>query len=90
MPHYFYLARCGDGSLYAGTCVDIVAREAKHNAGTGAKYTRAHLPVKIIYTEKFELLTEARKRENQLKKYKGNAVFKRLLTEQKSPSSSPV
>ena len=67
MTHYFYLARCGDGSLYAGTCIDIAAREAKHNAGTGAKYTRAHLPVKIIYAEEFALLSEARSREAKVK-----------------------
>ena len=34
MPHFFYLARCADKSLYAGTCVDLDARLEKHNAGT--------------------------------------------------------
>ncbi len=68
MPHYFYLARCADGSLYAGTCVDIAAREAKHNDGTGAKYTRSKRPVKIIYTEEFETLGDARRREIEVKR----------------------
>jgi putative endonuclease len=68
VPHFFYLARCSDGSLYAGTCIDVSAREAKHNDGTGAKYTRARRPVKIIYTETFETLSEARKREAAVKK----------------------
>lgn len=68
MAHYFYLARCGDGTLYAGTCINAQEREAKHNDGTGAKYTRARLPVKIIYTEEFETLSEARKREAAVKK----------------------
>lgn len=67
MPHYFYLARCADGSLYAGTCVNIAEREAKHNDGTGAKYTRSRLPVKIIYHEEFELLRDARRREAEIK-----------------------
>lgn len=69
MPHYFYLARCADSSLYAGTCIDVAEREAKHNDGTGAKYTRSHGPVKIIYTEEFETLSEARKREAEVKKW---------------------
>lgn len=69
MPHHFYLARCSDGSLYAGTCVDLQAREAKHNDGTGAKYTRSRRPVKIVYYEEFSTLGEARKREVQVKKY---------------------
>jgi putative endonuclease len=70
VPHFFYLARCKDGSLYAGTCVDIEKREAKHNDGTGAKYTRSRLPIKIIYTEEFKTLSEARKREAEVKKWK--------------------
>jgi putative endonuclease len=69
MSHYFYLARCADQSLYAGTCVNISEREAKHNDGTGAKYTRSHRPVKIIYFEEFETLSDARKREAEVKKW---------------------
>lgn len=68
MPHYVYLARCADDSLYAGTCIDIAQREAKHNDGTGSKYTRSRLPLKIIYTEEFNTLSEARRRETEVKK----------------------
>lgn len=68
MPHFTYLARCGDGSLYTGTCLDIKARETKHNKGEGAKYTRSKLPIKIVYFEEFLTLPEARKREAQIKK----------------------
>lgn len=66
--HYVYLARCADGSLYAGTCVDVAAREAVHNSGKGSKYTRSRLPLKIIYTEEYGTLSEARKREAAVKK----------------------
>ena len=68
MPHFFYLARCADGSLYAGTCIDVAEREKKHNDGTGAKYTRSRGPVTIIYTETLETLSDARKREAAVKK----------------------
>lgn len=68
MPYFFYLARCSDDSLYAGSCVDLKEREQKHNDGTGAKYTRAHRPVKIIYHESFDTLNEALKREAEVKK----------------------
>ncbi len=67
MAHFFYLARCSDGSLYAGTCINVAEREAKHNDGTGAKYTRSKRPVSIIYTEEFETLSDARKREAEVK-----------------------
>lgn len=69
MPHYFYLARCKDASLYSGTCIDPEEREAKHNDGTGAKYTRSRRPVTIVYTEEFATLGEARKREAEVKKW---------------------
>ncbi len=42
-----YLLRCADNSLYCGITTDIDARIAKHNAGKGAKYTRARLPVEL-------------------------------------------
>lgn len=67
MPYYFYLARCNNTSLYAGSCIDVKKREAAHNKGDGAKYTRAKRPVKIIYTEQFFVLIEARRREAQVK-----------------------
>jgi putative endonuclease len=68
MSHYFYLARCADDSLYAGTCINLEEREAMHNKGKGAKYTRSRLPIRMMYHEQFETLSEARKREAEVKK----------------------
>ncbi len=68
MPHFVYIARCSDDSLYTGTCIDLKAREAKHNCGEGAKYTRSRLPVRFVYSEEFSTLSEARKREAAMKK----------------------
>ncbi|HLD71872.1 MAG TPA: GIY-YIG nuclease family protein [Candidatus Peribacteraceae bacterium] len=70
MLHYFYLARCSDDSLYAGTCLDLAEREGKHNEGKGAKYTRSRRPIRIMYHEEFETLGEARKREAEVKRWK--------------------
>ncbi len=69
MTHFFYLARCDDGSLYAGTCVDLAKREQKHNSGSGAKYTRSRRPVQIVHSEEYESLSEARRRESEVKKW---------------------
>ncbi len=66
---YFYLARCSDGSLYAGVCVDLKQREAAHNAGTGAKYTRGRRPVCIVYSERCTSKSTAMKREHEVKKW---------------------
>ena len=48
-----YVLECGDGSLYTGYTTDVEARVKKHQAGKGAKYTRAHLPVTLLYQEEF-------------------------------------
>jgi putative endonuclease len=69
VSHFFYLARCADGSLYAGTCIDPKERENAHNSGKGAKYTRSRLPVNIIYLEEQPTLSAARKREAEVKRY---------------------
>lgn len=42
-------------------------RLANHQNGTGAKYTRSHKPIKIIYLEEFKSKSEALKREKQIK-----------------------
>ena len=47
-----YLLLCSDGSLYCGATNDMGKRLAKHNAGKGAKYTRARLPVQLIVHSK--------------------------------------
>ncbi len=66
--NYAYLVRCSDNSLYAGWTNDIEKRLKSHNAGTGAKYTRARLPVTLAYLETFDTKSEAMKREAALKK----------------------
>ena len=69
MSFYFYLARCSDNSLYCGSCKDLAAREAKHNAGEGAKYTRSRRPIRMVYSEEFPTLVEAMRREAQVKNW---------------------
>lgn len=38
-----------------------------HNSGKGAKYTRARLPVELIYTEEYDDKIEAQRREYAIK-----------------------
>jgi putative endonuclease len=44
-----YHVRCSDGSIYAGATNDVVRRIAAHNAGHGARYTRARRPVALVW-----------------------------------------
>ena len=65
--HYFYVLECADQTLYAGYTNNIEKRVAVHNAGKGAKYTRARCPVKCIYKELFETKQEAMRAEYAFK-----------------------
>ncbi len=67
--HFFYLLRCSDDSLYAGTCIDPAERLAMHNAGKGSKYVRSRLPATMVYIEEHETLSAARKREAEVKRW---------------------
>lgn len=62
------MVECSDGSLYTGWTTDVEARIAAHNSGSGAKYTRSRLPVKLVYSEELEDRSAALKREAAIKK----------------------
>lgn len=69
MTYYFYMLRCSDNSLYSGITTDLNRRVEEHNSGTSrsAKYTRAKMPVTLVYSEKYETKQAAMKREFQVK-----------------------
>jgi len=69
MPFYAYILRCGDDSYYVGHCKNLEHRVHEHELGEGAKYTREHLPVALVYHERFETEAEAVRRERQLKRW---------------------
>ncbi|MGB6228923.1 MAG: GIY-YIG nuclease family protein [Litorimonas sp.] len=63
-----YMLRCADDTLYTGIARDAAARLAAHNAGRGAKYTRARRPVRIVWTEPAPCRSTASKREYAIKR----------------------
>ena len=66
---FFYIVRCKDNSLYSGITNDLEERLREHNQGTGARYALARRPVTLVYSEKYNDATEARKREVQIKRW---------------------
>lgn len=64
---FVYIVACADGTLYTGWTYDPQARLQRHNTGRGAKYTRARLPVRLVYAEKLADQQAARRREYDLK-----------------------
>ena len=68
---YLYLLECRSGgrmSLYAGISTDPQRRFAEHVAGTGARYTRANRPLRILASRKYPDRAEASRAEAALKK----------------------
>ncbi|QPS70300.1 GIY-YIG nuclease family protein [Lactococcus garvieae] len=55
MKSYFvYVLRCADGTLYCGYTDNVTKRLETHNAGKGAKYTKARRPLELITSVEFD------------------------------------
>ena len=70
MDWYVYILECNDQSLYTGITNDLEKRIIVHNLGKGAKYTKARLPVKLVYKESCKTKSDSLKREFEIKKLK--------------------
>lgn len=65
---FVYILLTKDNTLYCGYTDDVERRFKLHQEGKGAKYTRAHKPVKIVYTKEFPTKSDAQKEECRIKK----------------------
>ena len=65
--NYTYILECKDGTYYTGWTNNLNKRLKDHNDGKGAKYTKARLPVSLIYYEEFQTKQEAMSREYVIK-----------------------
>ena len=68
MAYYVYLVECSDNTYYCGYTINLERRINEHNDSIkGAKYTSGRRPVTLKYYEKYENLSEALKREHEIK-----------------------
>ncbi len=65
---FLYLLECSGGSYYAGITTDVQARFQVHVAGKGARYTRAHPPLRILGFRQYADRSAASRAEWQLKR----------------------
>lgn len=77
MTWHVYMIECEDGSIYTGIAVDVQARFSAHLSGHGAKYTRAHKPVRLLWQQEYADRSTASKIEYRVKAL--SAKDKRLL-----------
>ncbi|MDA8382183.1 MAG: GIY-YIG nuclease family protein [Betaproteobacteria bacterium] len=82
-PWWLYLIECADGTLYAGIAVDVAARYARHAEGKGARYTRAHPPVRVAAMWAYPDRSAASKAEYRLKRL--TAAQKRRIIAGEAP-----
>ena len=66
--NYTYIVKCSDNTFYTGWTNDLKKRIEMHNSGKGAKYTKARLPVELVYYEAFDTKEEAMSREWHIKR----------------------
>ncbi len=65
--YYVYILLCKDKTLYTGITTDPERRLREHREGTGARYTKAHGAVRMIYLEEAEDRASASRREYAIK-----------------------
>lgn len=76
-PAYFVYVLCSDaGITYTGIAKDVDARLARHNASTGARFTRGRGPWRVVHVEGPLAHGDALRRERALKR---DRRFKALL-----------
>lgn len=78
MFYTYILKSITAGKYYIGSCADLEKRLTQHNSGY-VKSTKSCLPWKVVYTEKYSTLSEARKRESHIKSWKKRAAIENLI-----------
>lgn len=66
--YFTYILLTELNTLYCGYTDDVEKRFQAHLEGKGAKYTRSHKPIKIVYQKEFETKSDAMKEERRIKK----------------------
>jgi putative endonuclease len=69
MSAFVYILCCSDGSYYVGSTrgEDVARRLSDHQQGLYDGYTAARLPVTLVWSGEFDLITDAIAFERQLK-----------------------
>ncbi|MEE8360009.1 MAG: GIY-YIG nuclease family protein [Candidatus Omnitrophota bacterium] len=76
--YYTYILENKQGGHYIRSSENLAQRIRKHN-NNSVRSTKKKGPFRLVYKEGFTTRAEARKRENQIKSYKGNSKFRRLI-----------
>ena len=69
MGAFAYMLQCADGSYYVGSARgdDLERRVAGHEAGAYGGYTSSRRPVRLVWSERFDRITDVIAAERQIK-----------------------
>ncbi len=67
--YWVYIAQCADGKYYTGYTNNLERRIGLHNSGSGAKYLKGRLPVKLVYAKQYHYYKNALRAERKIKKF---------------------
>jgi putative endonuclease len=69
MSAWICILQLKSGSLYVGATTNLIRRYQEHCCGNGCRTTSIDPPVCLLYSEEYESLSAARKRETQIKRW---------------------
>ena len=64
--------------FYIGACIDLKRRLHEHNTGH-SKFTSLGMPWEVKYTEEYESLPLAKRRELEIKRMKSRKYIEKLI-----------
>jgi putative endonuclease len=78
MAFLYILQSDATAKFYVGSTNDLFRRGSEHDRGHSLA-TRGRGPWKIVYTEEFATLPEARRRELELERWKSSKMIRALI-----------
>ena len=84
MYYVYILQSLKDLNFYTGLAKNIPKRLSEHNGGF-VKPTKGRRPLRLVYTESFQTLTEARRREKFFKTGSGRKFRDKILERNNIP-----
>jgi putative endonuclease len=69
MGAFVYMLRCADKTLYVGSATgdDLTKRIAEHQSGAYPGYTWSRRPIRLVWSEHFDRITDAIAAEQKIK-----------------------
>ena len=69
MSGFLYILECSDGTYYTGSTKNLETRLSQHQSGNAANYTKARLPVKLVFQSHFMNIADAYNYEKKIQKW---------------------